>query len=187
MLLDPVQRRDLLALARVSIEHGLEYGEFVPCTPGQLPPGLMHPGSSFVTLHIGSILRGCCGTIEAMRPLAEDVWHSAWAAAFNDPRFAPLSAPEWRNVALHVSVLSTPEPLRIAGEWDLLQHIRPHVDGLILEHGGARATFLPAVWEQIEDPAAFVRQLKLKAGWAADFWSPHMRVLRYTTDSFGEA
>jgi uncharacterized protein len=64
--------------------------------------------------------------------------------------------------------------------------LRPSLDGLILEHGAARATFLPAVWEQIERPAEFVRQLKLKAGWPTDFWSAQMRVYRYTTQSFGE-
>jgi AmmeMemoRadiSam system protein A len=186
MTIDPTQRRELLALARRSIESGLAHGVFVPCPP-QLPAGLMEHGSSFVTLRIGPELRGCCGTIEATRPLAADVWHSAWAAAFSDPRFPALTPMEWRSVSLQISVLSAPEPTPVAGEWDLLQRIRPYVDGLILELGGARATFLPAVWEQIQDPASFVRQLKIKAGWAPDFWSPHMRVLRYTTESFGEA
>jgi uncharacterized protein len=186
MPLDPTQRRDLLALARASIESGLTHRAFVPCAPQRLPPDLMQPASSFVTLRIGPDLRGCCGTIEAARPLAADVWHSAWAAAFSDPRFPPLQESEWRGISLQVSVLSTPEPMPVEDEWDLLQRLRPLIDGLILEHGSARATFLPAVWEQIHDPATFVRQLKLKAGLAADFWSPRMRALRYTTESFGE-
>jgi AmmeMemoRadiSam system protein A len=186
MPLDPTQRRNLLALARASIETGLTNRGFVPCAPERLPPGLMQRGASFVTLRIGPELRGCCGTIEATRPLAADVWHSAWAAAFSDPRFPPLSPQEWRGVSLQISVLSDPVPLLVVGEWDLLQRLRPQVDGLILEHGGSRATFLPAVWEQIADPATFVRQLKLKAGWAADFWSPRMSVQRYTAESFGE-
>jgi AmmeMemoRadiSam system protein A len=187
MMLDPTQRRDLLALARTSIETGLEHGAFVPCPPESLPAGLMHQGSSFVTLRIGPELRGCCGTIEATRPLAADVWHSAWAAAFSDPRFPRLTLPEWRRVSLQVSVLTAPEPMAVASEGELLQRIRPDVDGLILELGAVRATFLPAVWEQIRDPATFVRQLKLKAGWTADFWSPGMRVMRYATESFGDA
>jgi AmmeMemoRadiSam system protein A len=186
MMLDPTQRRDLLALARTSIEAGLEHGAFVPCPPERLPAGLMHPGSSFVTLRIGPELRGCCGSIEATHPLAADVWHSAWAAAFSDPRFPRLTLPEWPRVSLQVSVLTAPEAIAVATEGELLQRIRPDIDGLILELGAVRATFLPAVWEQVRDPASFVRQLKLKAGWAADFWSPGMRALRYTTESFGD-
>ena len=66
------------------------------------------------------------------------------------------------------------------------ERLRPRIDGLILELGGSRATFLPAVWEQLPDAQQFVRQLKLKAGLGVDFWSPQMRVLRYRTESFGE-
>lgn len=124
--------------------------------------------------------------MNALRPLAEDVWHSAWASAFADPRFPPLEAVEYPRFDLHISVLSEFEPLRVADEAALLQMLRPDVDGLALEMGAARATFLPAVWEQIPDPAQFLRELKLKAGWRADFWSPQIRVSRYTTESFGE-
>lgn len=186
MSFDQTQRRELLAIARKSIEYSLPQGDLAPCLREQLLPYLTEPRSCFVTLRIDGELRGCCGTLDASRSLAEDVWRNAWASAFSDPRFPRLSVAEWPRVDLHISVLSNPEPLLVANEQDLLQRLRRGVDGLIFELGGARATFLPVVWQQIPDPVRFVRQLKLKAGWPGDFWSPELRAWRYATEGFGE-
>jgi AmmeMemoRadiSam system protein A len=184
------ERRELLALARASINSALSNGgpagQLVPFTQTLLTPELTVRRSSFVTLRLGAELRGCCGTLDAPRPLAEDVWRNAWAAAFGDYRFPPLTAAEWPRVSLHLSLLTAPEPLAVTTEEELLAALRPSVDGLILESATGRATFLPAVWEQIPDALHFVRQLKMKAGWSAGYWSPHIRAWRYTTESFGE-
>lgn len=186
MILGPQLRAELLAIARKSIDCAFPRGELTPCPPELLMADLMHSRSSFVTLRIGHDLRGCCGSLDATRSLAEDVWRNAWAAAFNDPRFPRLSPQEWPRVDLHISVLSAPEPLLVESEAALLNELRPFVDGLILQHGAVRATFLPAVWQQLGDPQRFVRQLKLKAGWPGDFWSPELHIFRYTTESFAE-
>ena len=186
MSLATPERRELLALARASIDAALSRGNLVPFTPAQLLPALTVRRSSFVTLHRNEDLRGCCGTLDAPRPLAEDVWRNAWAAAFNDYRFPPLTAAEWPQVTLHLSLLTVPEPLDVASEAQLLEVLRPSIDGLILESDTGRATFLPAVWEQIPDSAQFVRHLKMKAGWPATYWSERVRAYRYTTESFGE-
>ena len=183
------ERRKLLALARASIDSTLSSGsavrELAPFSTALLP-GLMERRSSFVTLRRGEELRGCCGTLDAPRSLAEDVWRNAWAAAFNDYRFPPLTAAEWPHTNVHLSLLTVPEPLDVATEEQLLALLRPSIDGLILESDAGRATFLPAVWEQIPDPLQFVRQLKMKAGWPATYWSSDVRCRRYTTESFGE-
>ena len=92
MRLDAIQRRELLALARASIESALRLGDLAPCPDERIAPDLTLHGSSFVTLRIEGALRGCCGTVDAQRPLGEDVWRNAWASAFSDPRFPPLSA-----------------------------------------------------------------------------------------------
>jgi uncharacterized protein len=190
MSLPTPERRELLALARSSIEsalsNGRSGGELVAFAAASVPPGLTVRRSSFVTLRRGEELRGCCGTLDAPRPLAEDVWRNAWAAAFNDYRFPPLTAAEWPHVNVHLSLLTTPEPLDVTSEAELLALLRPSIDGLILESDTARATFLPAVWEQLPEPVQFVRQLKMKAGWSATYWSDRVRCLRYTTESFGE-
>jgi uncharacterized protein len=190
MSLDAPERRELLALARASIDSALANGQpagrLAPFTPSMLPPVLTMRRSSFVTLHRGEELRGCCGTLDAPRTLAEDVWRNAWAAAFSDYRFPPLTTAEWPQVSLHLSLLTPPERLHVRTEAELLSVLQPSVDGLILESETARATFLPAVWEQLPDPAQFVRQLKMKAGWPAGYWSDRVRAWRYTTESFGE-
>jgi uncharacterized protein len=189
MSLATPERRELLALARASIDSALSNGrtgELVPYTAAPVSPELTARRSSFVTLRRSKELRGCCGTLDAPRPLAEDVWRNAWAAAFNDYRFPPLGAAEWPQVSLHLSLLTMPEPLDVMSEAELLALLRPSIDGLILESETGRATFLPAVWEQIPDPLQFVRQLKMKAGWPAAYWSNNVRALRYTTESFGE-
>jgi uncharacterized protein len=188
MSLATPERRELLALARGSIDSALSNGraELAPFGAGAVAPSLTVRRSSFVTLRRGEELRGCCGTLEAPRPLAEDVWRNAWAAAFGDYRFPPLTAAEWPHVHVHLSLLTTPEPLDVTSEEQLLALLRPSIDGLILESDSGRATFLPAVWEQIPEPAQFVRHLKMKAGWPATYWSNRVRALRYGTESFGE-
>jgi uncharacterized protein len=184
------ERRELLALARASIDsalaHGWASGELMPFSPVLLPPALTVRRSSFVTLRRNEELRGCCGTLDAPRPLAEDVWRNARAAAFNDYRFPALTAAEWPQVNLHLSLLTVPEPLDVTTEEQLLVLLRPAIDGLILESDTGRATFLPAVWEQLPDPVQFVRHLKMKAGWPATYWSNRVRCSRYATESFGE-
>jgi AMMECR1 domain-containing protein len=93
---------------------------------------------------------------------------------------------EWPKLGLHISVLSPLEAVAIASEAELLDILRPNVDGLVLERDDSRATFLPDVWVQIADPVEFVSHLKQKAGWPAVGWSPHIKVWRYTTESFGD-
>jgi AmmeMemoRadiSam system protein A len=114
------------------------------------------------------------------------VWRNAWASAFADPRFSPLEADEWLNADIHISVLTPLERLDVVEEQELLDRLRPHIDGLVLERDDARATFLPDVWEQLPNPVDFVHHLKQKAGWPARSWSPHIKIWRYTTEVFGE-
>jgi len=186
MTLDREHRSQLLALARQSVEQGLLAQRWVAMPQVEMPAELLHHRSSFVTLRIGKQLRGCCGNLVASHPVAEDVWRNAWASAFADPRFSPLENDEWPDVHVHVSVLSPLEPVSVADEADLIERLRPGIDGLVLERDDSRATFLPDVWEQISDPVDFVRHLKQKAGWPAHSWSERIRVQRYTTESFGE-
>lgn len=179
-----IHRAELHELARASIELALQQGQLVPYAGGPNDPLLNRPSASFVTLRVGEELRGCCGTIEPSRPLSEDVWNNAWASAFADPRFPPLTSQEWSATNVQISVLSDPERLEVRSEVELLEVLRPGRDGLILQFGQRRSTFLPAVWEQLPEPLHFVRHLKLKAGWPADFWPPDMEAWRYTTESF---
>jgi len=167
----------LLALARESITHGLANGR--PKPSGTAEGALAQPGAVFVTLKKDGQLRGCIGSATAWRPLVEDVVDNAFKAAFGDPRFPPLKAEEWASVQMSVSLLTPPSPMTIQNEADLLAQLRPGVDGLIIEDGNRRALFLPSVWEQLPDRRQFLGHLKLKAGMAADHWSPAFRASRF--------
>jgi AmmeMemoRadiSam system protein A len=147
------------------------------------PERLREPQASFVTLHLDESLRGCIGSLEARRPLVEDVMQNAYGAAFEDPRFPVLTLEEFERLNIHLSILSPPEPMVCSSEADLAAQLRPHVDGLVIEEGWRRGTFLPSVWEQLSDPYLFLRHLKRKAGLPEDYWSQTLRIMRYTVEA----
>lgn len=182
--LSATERATLLDVARYSIAHGIEYGRALVVEPAQYPSGLRPVRATFVTLQRHGQLRGCVGVLEASQPLVRDVTIHAYAAAFEDHRFAPVTAPELAELDIHVSVLSPPAPLPVNSQAELFGALRPGVDGLILRYRGRRATFLPAVWEHLPKAQDFVTHLKQKAGLARDFWSTELRFERYTTESF---
>lgn len=179
-------RRLLLDVAAESIRHGLAHGRPLAVCAADYPEELRPLRASFVTLHRHGELRGCIGILEAHQPLVEDVACHAYAAAFEDPRFAPLSEWELEGLDIHISILSPAEPLHFESEADLLLKIRPGIDGLILRDHGRRGTFLPSVWESLSQPRDFWQHLKLKAGLPPDWWSDTLQVERYTTESFGD-
>ena len=137
------------------------------------------PGASFVTLTQDGRLRGCIGSLEACRPLAEDVAANAVAAAFRDTRFAPLPCHEWASTRIEVSQLERPVQMDCADEVDAIARLRPGLDGVILTLGSRRATFLPQVWKSLPDPRQFLAHLKQKAGLPADFWDDRITLARY--------
>jgi AmmeMemoRadiSam system protein B/AmmeMemoRadiSam system protein A len=148
---------------------------------------LQEPGATFVTLTRHGQLRGCIGSLQAHRKLLDDVKANAKAAAFLDPRFQPLTATELKTTLIEVSLLSDAEPITFASETQLVEQLRPAVDGVILQFGNHRGTFLPQVWEQLPDPRQFLNQLKRKAGLPADFWADGLRVSRYTVAKWKES
>lgn len=174
------QQHALLTLARQSIEHGLRHGHALPA-PADADPRLKQRGACFVTLTRHGQLRGCIGSLEARRPLIEDVCENAFASAFQDPRFPPLRDPEVTDIHIEISVLTPLEAIHFDSEADLLQQIVPFKDGLVLEDQGHRGTFLPLVWEQLPDKQNFWIQLKRKAGLPAHHWSNTLRCYRYHT------
>lgn len=172
----------LLQLARDSIRHGLQEGSPMPVDLTRLPPNLRAMRASFVTLQKNGQLRGCIGSLEAVRPLSLDIAHNAYAAAFHDPRFPPLGEDELQGLEIHLSLLSPAEPMRFQSEEDLLDQIQPGIDGLILVEGRHRGTFLPSVWEQLPTARQFLEHLKMKAGLPPGYWSDTLKVSRYRTE-----
>lgn len=176
----------LLGLARASVLQAL--GEGAGEAEGDLSaPWLSAPGATFVTLMKRGALRGCVGTLEARRPLRDDVRENARAAAFRDPRFPPLLRDELPEVAFEVSLLAASVPLPPSAiEAEALARLHPEIDGVVLDYRGRRATFLPQVWEQLPDPGEFLAQLKRKAGLPPGFWSPELSLAVYRVEKWKE-
>lgn len=172
----------LLAIARRAIAETL--GEPAPAFDDAA--WLDEPGATFVTLMQRGELRGCIGSLAAERPLREDLASNARAAAFRDPRFAPLTRREFTGITVEVSLLSPLEALSFESETHLLSLLRPGVDGVLLEHRWQRGTFLPQVWEQLPEPKSFLEHLKRKAGLPAGFWAHDIRISRYTVSKWSE-
>lgn len=171
-----IARESLAEALQAPVERGL-YGD----------PWLREPGATFVTLRRREALRGCVGSIEAHRLLYDDVWRNARSAAFQDTRFPPVEREELAEISMEVSLLSAAEDLPCGSEEEALRRLRPGVDGVIFECGEHhRSTFLPQVWEQLPDPWDFLAQLKRKAGLRAGFWSPEVRLSRYTVLKWAE-
>lgn len=180
-------RIDPLGLALLTIARNAIEKTFGRAARTVIPhPALSNPGATFVTLTQAGALRGCIGSLEAYRPLAQDVAKNAVAAAFRDPRFSPLDEDELVRTRVEVSLLEPPEPLDFKDEADALAQLRPGLDGLILTHGGRRATFLPQVWESLPEPQRFMSQLKLKAGLPAAFWDEGVTLARYGVQKWKE-
>lgn len=179
-------RKILLDTAKSSIQHGLDHGKALAVNAPDYPAELQPERACFVTLHINGELRGCIGHLQATQPLINDVAENAWAAAFQDSRFAPLSEAEFPRLEIHISILSPPQAMSFTSQQDLLSQIRPDIDGLILEDDYGRGTFLPSVWESLPDKSDFFSHLKLKAGLPANYWSDSIKVSRYTSESFSD-
>ena len=175
----------LLSLARASIERALGL------TPAYSMHAawLEHQAAVFVTLSTpdgtaDGVLRGCIGSLEAHRTLAQDISENATAAAMRDPRFDPVRVEELDALQIEVSLLGKPELMVFGSEDEALAQLKPHRDGVIFAAAGRRATFLPQVWDQIPAPREFLAQLKSKAGVSPDYWSADIKLWRYGVAKF---
>jgi len=177
------QQHQLLRLARQAIETALHGGD-VPLPADAI---FQTPAAVFVTLREHGDLRGCVGSIEADQPLGRAVVSAARAAAFTDPRFAPLSIGELDAVRIEISVLSPLVPLPVASEAEAIRALARTRPGVLLRCGHRQGLLLPKVWESVADAAEFLRHLKRKAGLPADYWSEAVELLTFTTDECAEA
>lgn len=180
--IEAAEQAAMLALARATLQHHWQRQE--PAPTAVLPHGqLLLP--CFVTLQKAGQLRGCIGCLEARMPLAQAIAYFSLAAAFSDPRFAPLSQDELPQIRIHLSLLGSMTPLPAHSRAALLAALTPGEDGLKLQDPQHQATFLPSVWEQLPNPEEFVDQLLRKGGWSQR-WPGQLQAWRYPSLSFGE-
>lgn len=175
-------RQLLLKVARDAVHHGALEGRLLEVDVAAYPEPLRAVRATFVTLRTRGALRGCIGVTSALRPLVMDVAHNAYAAANRDPRFDPVRADELPSLDYSISILSPARERQVDSREHLLDMLDVGMDGLILEEGRRRAAFLPVMWEQITERAAFVAHLMSKGGWPPDYWSPQMRVWTFQSE-----
>jgi len=176
----------LIRLAAASIRNGLATGKALAVDAADYPETIAAEGACFVTLKHGPKLRGCIGSPQARRTLVEDVAGNAFAAAFEDPRFANLQEDELDGLNLSISVLSPQVAIDVSSEAELLARLRPGIDGLIIEDQGRRALFLPSVWEQLPSPEQFLAHLKAKAGLPQNPLSADLKAWRFIAEEVAD-
>jgi AmmeMemoRadiSam system protein A len=180
--MNPERGRLLLDLARRAIAEAFGGPPVVrPVHDGWLD----EPTALFVSLHRGGELRGCIGSLEAHRPLFEEVVAKAKAAAFHDSRMVPVQAGELPDLAIELTLLGPLEPIAAGSEEELLSQLRPGVDGLLLESREGGAVFIPSVWRQLPEPRAFLEALLRKAQLGR--WPRDIRAFRFLADEVSSA
>ena len=181
------QKQLLLHLARANI--GSEWHHELHNEIASIKEKLItiaRPQACFVTLHLDSRLRGCIGTLEAIACLPDAVGHYARAAAFEDPRFPPLTLPEWVAVTISITLLGLLRPISAQSREIVLSRLAVKKDGLYLKDADHSATFLPMVWQQLPQPETFLDALLQKGGWPTGRWPEHLQAWQYSGEEFSE-
>ena len=171
----------VLNLAKKSIVSAFNNEEYVP---RDIPTVLTQYGATFVTLKRQGQLRGCIGSIYPTKPLVLDLIDNARNAAFQDPRFTPITPEELANLEVSVSILSSIEKIDFKDERDLLSKICPH--GVIIAERDRRAVYLPVVWEQLPERDVFLNSLKEKAGLPPNYFSKTLEAYKFDALSIGD-
>ncbi|GMR25514.1 MAG: AmmeMemoRadiSam system protein A [Ignavibacteria bacterium] len=174
------EKKLLLSTARQSILSALNEST-KPTMDYSANPLLKQNLGAFVTLKINEQLRGCIGYIVAIGPLFDTICETARSAAFNDPRFNPLTREEFDKIKIEISVLSPLEPITSYDDIEVGKH------GLLLDEGG-RGVLLPQVaTENNFNRAQFLTALCHKAGMHGEYWKERMLKLKiFTATVFSE-
>lgn len=183
-VLAPADLGVMFAIAESAIIEGLRGRR--PSTPSleSLTPSLREPRGVFVTLTVDDELNGCIGSLSGEEPLGQGVARHAWSAAFADPRLPALRWSDWAGLVIEVSVLSPLEEIPARTRREVIEEIRPGVDGVLISAGARRGVFLPAVWEQLPEPEDFLDHLLLKAGMSSRSWPEGMEAWRFTARKY---
>jgi AmmeMemoRadiSam system protein A len=177
----------LLMVARSTIKNRLNNREQPRIDWKDLPKRFHEQLGTFVTITIDGNLRGCIGHIIPRETLLEGIQENAINAAFRDPRFPPLTREEFDKIEIEISILTAPKELPYVDAEDLLNKLRPGIDGLIIKKGYREATFLPQVWDQLPDKQEFLTHLCIKAGLSYESWRKEkLQVSTYQVQSFEE-
>jgi len=182
------EQKFLLNLARRALEYYFQYQEIFPLRESDIiSKKFLEKRGVFVTLWKNGELRGCIGSLEPQKSIIQSVIENALSSALFDPRFVPVNRQELDDIKIEISILSPLKPLKVNNPKELLDYLARNKPGLVLDCEGARATFLPQVWEEIDKPQEFLEQLSLKAGLNKDAWkSKEAKFFEYEAFVFQE-
>ncbi len=160
----------LVDIAKQSVKYFLETGKTL-IKPEDYPVELDEELGVFVTLNKNNNLRGCIGYAEPIKPVIDATIEVAISAAFNDPRFNPVSEKEYDELDFEVTVLTKPEIIEVVDYEQYFDEIEIGRDGLIIQKGYARGLLLPQVApENMFTTEEFLEHTCMKAGISADSW-----------------
>ena len=157
-------KKKLKEIALNSIKDSLDGKSVsVSVSPMQEYPMLSKKCGAFVSLHKHGHLRGCIGHFGEDTPLYEIVAEMARAAAFEDPRFMPVSREELDAIDIEISVLTPMRRIQSLDEFELHRH------GIYIRKGYRSGTFLPQVADEVnwtkEEFVGHCSQDKAGLGW----------------------
>jgi AmmeMemoRadiSam system protein A len=171
------ERSLLLKLAHDAIASSLIKSEISLESP---TPHLAEPRGVFTTIYYGGELRGCVGHVLATSPVYRAVAETARAAAFQDPRFNPVTTHELSELAVSLSVLSPLQPIR-PEDVEIGKH------GLLITASGRRGLLLPQVPEEHGwNRAQFLERTCRKAGLPTSAWKDGATIEAFTAEVFGD-
>lgn len=141
----------------------------------------------FVSLRCRGELRGCMGLVGSDKEFADQIWYSARQAAFGDPRFEPLTAQEYGDCVVEVSVLGPFRTVTQEEKQRIQEVFKPGLHGVQVKRGRRKAILLPqvasemgwGVWEMLSGVC-------LKAGLEPDAWLDPQTTLELFTATIYE-
>src|SRR4051812_11220428 len=171
------ERRLLLGVAREAVRAALDKRQLDLAPPSER---LAQHRGAFTTLHIRGELRGCVGYVFPQYSVYRTVAETAVAAAFDDPRFTPLSQEEYPLLEYEISVLTPVVPIDP-------EDVEVGKHGLVITYGSRRGLLLPQVpAEHGWDREKFLQQTCIKAGIPPDAWEHGAKVEAFTAEVFGD-
>jgi hypothetical protein len=188
--LTPLEKKDLLALARASLRAHVEGTPPPAIDESSLSPALREEAACFVTLTNAGALRGCI--LDSFQPhesVARNVARNVVLAATVDSRFDQIRRDELDRLSIEISVLGKSYAIPHSPPDRLTAALRPRVDGVTLRTSFGTSTYLPQVWEQLPDVELFLSELCRKHGAPASCWRTKdlLRVEVYQVNHFSEA
>lgn len=179
-------QRTLLEMAREHIQMYLATQRNIRIEESRFSKPLQQITGNYVRLILDNKTRGAVGNLPGRQPLVADINQNAYDAAFEDPRFPPVTREEIRQIIIEITVLTHPQIIVVDNEQQLLDSIHPGEEGLLLSEGVHQSHLMPSDWRRFPDPATFVGELKRKAGLPQDYWSDTLHISRFDTISFRE-